>query len=448
MNLHKIIISKFRNNLKNEHFSEILSGSILSFSLKIITVLLGFISNYIIVKYYGSEILGTLALLMSVVTIGSVFGLLGVDVAILRFIPPLIIKKQNAHIFSVLKQSLLMVLVLGIIVSFIVLIASGMIAKFGLRKPELSLLISLISFFILFKVLGKFSIASIRAFKNIKLFVILQGLPSILNITLLVVSTFLMYNIYNPIYSQFVSQFIIVLVSLWFFKKYFFQYKENDNQSILSFKSFLIVSLPMFLTVVIQMIILQTDILMLGSLSTLKNVGIYSIVMKLSMLSAFIINSINTIIAPKFSELYYSDNFLELSNIAKKTTKLIFYATLPITFTLIFFGNYLLSIFGEEFMLGYVALVFLSSGQLINAMSGSVGYFLNMTGHQKSLNLILLIGGISNVIFNIILIPDYGITGAAFASMSSMILWNLLASFYVKRNFGFFIAYIPFVKLK
>ena len=49
-----------------------------------------------------------------------------------------------------------------------------------------------------------------------------------------------------------------------------------------------------------------------------------------------------------------------------------------------------------------------------------------MTGKQKKLNNILISGLIVNVVLNLVLIPIYGIEGAAIATLISMVFWNSL----------------------
>jgi len=442
------IRAKVTRNLKDKHFFEILMGSAMSFGIKVLTVIIGLIVNLLVAKYYGAEIVGTLALVTSLMAIAGMVSLLGMDVSVLRFVPPLLEKKEYFSIYKIIKTSFLFVVFLSMVISLSIYMFSDFIAVTIFKKENLVALIELVSFFIVFQVSGKFSLSTIRALKNIKLFLALQFLPSVLNLIILLVVTFFFYALYNPIYSQLASQSIVALISIWFLKKYLSKYEKKSYQKNTSLKEIILTSFPMFLTTVMQMVVLQTDVVMLSSMSTLGNVGIYSIVMKLALLSSFIITSINTIIAPKFSELYYNDNINELKNVSKKSTKLIFYATLPISIILIVFGEELLRIFGEGFRVGSFALVMLAIGQLVNAMSGSVGYFLNMTGHEKTLNKIVLLGAISNIILNILFIPEYGINGAAFASMISMILWNIIASVYVKKQFGFYIGYIPLISNK
>ena len=68
-----------------------------------------------------------------------------------------------------------------------------------------------------------------------------------------------------------------------------------------------------------------------------------------------------------------------------------------------------------------------------------------MTGNQNIYASILLIGALLNIVLNLILIPLYGINGAALASMSSLIVWNLSMVLVVKKKFGFYTFYIPFI---
>ncbi len=69
-----------------------------------------------------------------------------------------------------------------------------------------------------------------------------------------------------------------------------------------------------------------------------------------------------------------------------------------------------------------------------------------MTGRQVTFMNILFFGAIINVIFNLLLIPLYGINGAALASMISLSSWNLIMVYFAKRDFGFYTFYIPRIK--
>jgi O-antigen/teichoic acid export membrane protein len=92
-----------------------------------------------------------------------------------------------------------------------------------------------------------------------------------------------------------------------------------------------------------------------------------------------------------------------------------------------------------------VALLILVFSQLINTMSGSVGVILNMTGKEKVFRNILSIALVINITLNILLIPRFGIEGAAIASATSLVFWNLYSVYYVYREYNI-LAFISFSK--
>ena len=104
--------------------------------------------------------------------------------------------------------------------------------------------------------------------------------------------------------------------------------------------------------------------------------------------------------------------------------------------------------FGKEYLSGQKSLLILMIGQFFSSMAGSVGYILQMTGRQSIFQNIILISTFINIILNFILIPRYGLIGAAFASMVSIILWNLLSIIYIYINYKVLTLYVPKYFLK
>ena len=97
----------------------------------------------------------------------------------------------------------------------------------------------------------------------------------------------------------------------------------------------------------------------------------------------------------------------------------------------------LLGIFGNEFIVGKTALLILLFGQIINILCGSVGYILMMTNKQEILRNIIIFSAFLNIILNILLIPKYGINGAAISSAISVAVWNIYSLIYIYRKYGF-----------
>jgi O-antigen/teichoic acid export membrane protein len=439
------IKSKITQQLQDKNFGEVLKGSAVTLIAMIVAVIFALVNNLIIGRVYGAEELGVYSTINSFLIIMVMFSLIGSDISILRFIPEHLSKYSLSSAFSVYKKLLIMVVSTAIILGIVVYSASGFIADDIYKKEYLTTLFLLTSPFILFYAVNNFNIASLRALKEIKLFALFQVLNPLFIFVVLISLTLIDKQQYNSVYSLFASTLLLASTSSYFIWKI---YKRSNNEQKATvadtrYKTLLGISLPMFLTAAMQVVIAQTGIIMLGMFATMSDVGIYSVSVKLASLTVFTLMPINAIIAPKFSELFHSGDHTELKKIAQKSSKLIFWSIAPFVTVLLIFGVEILGLFGESFHLGYTAMIIVIVGQSINALTGSVGYLLNMTGNQKTYNYIVIAGAILNILVNLILIPKYGLNGAAFASMTSMIFINITASIYSKKKLGFFIGYIP-----
>ena len=91
---------------------------------------------------------------------------------------------------------------------------------------------------------------------------------------------------------------------------------------------------------------------------------------------------------------------------------------------LIAFGDDLLAVFGSDFGRGRLALTILVLGQVVNVAAGHVGVLMTMTGHEKRVAATVGASAACNAVLNLILIPRFGIDGAAAATAISLVLWN------------------------
>ena len=179
----------------------------------------------------------------------------------------------------------------------------------------------------------------------------------------------------------------------------------------------------------------QTDVLMLGLLSTNANVGLYKMAVQASGLVPFALQAMNMVIAPHITRLYHQNDQARLQRMITTSARLILLAALPAALLLIFFGEPILGLLaGAEYRSAHVALAILCVGQLVNAALGPVGLLLNMTGHERDTLLGFAIAAACNITLNLILIPRAGIEGAAAAGAISMTVWNVILYVHVRRK--------------
>ena len=206
------------------------------------------------------------------------------------------------------------------------------------------------------------------------------------------------------------------------------------------------ISFPMMLAGSVMLIMTWTDILMLSYFSSDTDVGIFSAAQKVSFLAGMGLMVVNAHVAPKIAKFFVAGRHEELERLVHNASKLIISISFPILLLIFVFPEEIMEFFGKEFIVGSSVMMMLSIGQLINVLCGPVGSIMQMTNNQTIFKNVVSLALIVNILLNYILIPIYGIEGAAIASMTSMILWNIILLVIIRIKMGFFTLFITFSK--
>lgn len=447
INLLKLLARKVKNLFSDKKFNEILTGSVWSFGAQIIATLCAMLTSIVIARYYGAEMMGTVAVIDSFMMLVTIFTVIGTNTSILRLIPEHISKHSTSSAYKVYRKIFFLVICLSLVTGSALFLVSDFVSNIVFSKPKLQYFLSLSSIFIVFRSLMDLNTQAVRGLRKVRIFAFMQVLPHVARLLVLVSVTLFFFNQGNPVYAILTSFGITGLFGSWamfsMFKK---QIKVDDIVNDMPLKDIISISAPMLMTATMAFIISQTGIFILGIFHPESEVGYYSVAVKLAALTSFILSAVNSMAGPKFSELYHSGNVDELFHVARKSAKLIFWTTIPILFILIVFGRPVIALlFGTSFTVAYPPMVILILGQFVNSVSGATGLFMNMTGYQNVFKNIVFISALSNIGLNALLSPKYGIYGAAIAGMVSMMVWNVATLIYIKRKFGRTTGYFPYL---
>jgi O-antigen/teichoic acid export membrane protein len=227
-----------------------------------------------------------------------------------------------------------------------------------------------------------------------------------------------------------VSYFITAVLLLYISKRLTSRYQEKNGFDN-SFSKLLGYSIPIMGGDLLLNLLPKITTFIIAFYHSTKMVGIYSIVLRISMIYTLILMSFNLIFAPVISELYSQNSIEKLQSIFKEITNWIVLLCLPILGICLIFPSYILGIFGKEFIHGTYPLVILSLGQITNIFSGPVTFTLIMIGRSKEYFIISFMTLITCGLISIILIYRYGIIGAALADstvgaiMSGFVLFRV-----------------------
>lgn len=436
---------KLLSLITDQRFSEILTGSAWALAARVTATGLGLVASIIIARFYGAEVLGIVAVVQSFLMLVSIFTVLGTKTSLLRLIPEHLVKYSPTSAFKVYRKTQWMVITASVLTATMFFFAAGIIADKMFSKPRLSFYFAMAAIFVVFKSLTELNTQAVRGLRLIRTFAVMQVLPQGFNL-LLLISIGLLYPATDaPVYAL-LGGFAITGILGWIIMDYSFRkrMKLDDSVQAMPVRDILSISFPMLMTATMTFVIGQTGVILLGMFRSEAEVGYYAIAVRLATLTSFVLNAVNSMAGPKFSELFHSKKMDDLFYVAKKSAKLIFWITTPILLGFVILGKPALHIaFGREFVVAYPALVLLVIGQFVHSISGATGLFMNMTGNQNVFRNIVFAAVVANICANLLLIPPYGIYGAATAGMVSLVIWNIATLCYIKTKYGKTTGYFP-----
>jgi O-antigen/teichoic acid export membrane protein len=168
------------------------------------------------------------------------------------------------------------------------------------------------------------------------------------------------------------------------------------------------------------------EILLLGLFGTKEMVGIYSVVLRFKFIIALPMAAFNTTLAPLISEAHARSDRERLKELFSSTTRWVMMLSLPLAAINVLFGGSLLGLFGQAYTLGYLTLILMTLGQLVNVCVGPVGHILLMTGYSRVrlLNSLVLLA--AQLGLGLLFIPVWQLEGAGLVAAASVAIVSLL----------------------
>ncbi len=475
--LKRKINKKFKDRDFSEIFKKGFSGTIIS----IVGRVSGYLLIMVITWLYGQEAMGVYTVGLSILSIVGIFGRFGIDMALSRFVA----QYGNANRWDLIQHTyaiaLKIIIPLGVFLSAVTFFALPYLTDnlFDVNAPDYenyTFYMQIFAVSILFYVLGGLSEECIKGLKKTKqynwishvvnqvaaiLFLLLFGLFSKdqlwvnlsycigVFIAFLIAQFYWLYYLKNPDIAK----------SEFFTKKPKKEKQGLQSQIITSIiesdskittKELLKVSAPMMSAKYLTMIYTWIDILILAWYATEPMVAIYRVATRLTSLSTIPLISVNAIAGPKFAEAFGTKDDRRLQNSVKQATRLIFWSCVPFLIAFFVFPKFCLSTFGKGYTSEDAILVFIivTLGQTANVLTGPVTVLLNMTGRQKVTMYYALATVIIDVGLNLILIPIYGIIGAALATAISRTILNFGCALQIYLTMGINTVYNPFSDIK
>lgn len=420
-------------DLKSNSFKKVISSSGLNFIFRIFGLGSSFITTILITRFFGIETFGNYSLVFALSQIVALFFTLGIPNTLIK-----IIGNNNFNLVQAQKlliKGLKGAIVLSILPILIFYFGSEFLSQNVFHNIPLKnyfLIVAIaIPLFIVHEIVLYFFIATKNFMKyNLFMFVI----PNFL----LILFLSLFYSLDKNNHYTFIAFSIAILITVLIETLTIFELKPQKEVISISTLELIKTASPLLFSGLFLYLLNYTNVIMLGIMTNQTQVGIYNIAYKIGSVGFLVIVSVSTIITPKMAELYGKGNLSELKKLTHNATRLIALLSIPIVIILVIFSKFILSYWGNEVVAGSSTMIIVSIGVLFSAMAGNVDQILNMTENQHVLRNITIISFFVNLGLSYLLIPLYGIEGAAIASLITNVLINLLCIYYIKKKLGFY----------
>jgi len=392
-----------------------------------------FLLELLLGRFLGASTYGIYALGYSVIMIAQQFSTLGLQNGIVRFGALYKGEKDTSRVKGIVISALSISTGASIIVAIVLFTFSRLISVKVFNQPDLVNVLRLFAISLPFYVLMLMSCAGARAFQKVEYDTLTKDIfQPFLNVILVGVLFLSGYRLFGAVFGFLSSAVLSAFFGLNFVRKIFPELISELKPSY-EIKKLLRFSIPVFLTGFSGVLIMQIDKVMLGLFEAAKDIGVYNAAFRAGGETVIFLASFNAIFAPIIADLYNKGDTRHLGNLFRTVTRWIVALSLPLFLIMAIYSREIMGLFGREFIAGWSILVILSFANLINASVGSVGYMLQMSGHQDIELVNNLVVVAINIGLNIVFILKWGALGAALATGLSIIIINLAKLIEVKQ---------------
>jgi O-antigen/teichoic acid export membrane protein len=398
-------------------------------------LVLGLGSNILLSRILGPTGLGKYQLGYVLVQLVTSFCILGLDKALMRYIPLLETRGLGGR-RRLFMQGTGTVILISLAFSAALLFFAPLLADSYFHSTDMSGVVRIFCLYLPFFALARFLAGATSAIKRADFGSQVTNIvtPAVFLVGLVVVAV-TQLGLYGAIVGRSLSMLVATAVLFWFLLRRIPRDGEKRGETG-NFKAYVTLSMPLFFVGLGYLLLGQMDTIMLGHFVAAREVGVYSVAVRISAFVLLGLEIILPIVGPFWATFAEARDVSATKTLFATVTKWIAQGGLIIFAFIVIFRVELLRVFGKGFEPGATVVWILCLGQLANAVTGPTGQLLSMTGRQR-LEVINTVGMVAvNFFLNLLLIPRFGINGAAVATGVSIASINLIKVLQVRFLYG------------
>ena len=385
----------------------------------------------------------------------AIFKDLGLSAALVRYIPKFLHEKRKDLVKSAIISVGILQSSVSLIITILIILLAPFIAKYYINNQgqftgHLDLVIDvlvILSIGYWFQSIMDVISNSIQGFQNQKYFGTINfvRISLILILSAIFIYVFEIHSALCPTYAYTITPILLILIYGYIFIKKIFPefFKEKFLFSKKLIKDLFSYGLPVMLGSAGSLVLGYVDGICLTYFTGLNAVADYrNVAMPTVSILSYFASAVSSVLFPLSSELWEKGYKEALGYGVERICLYSFVLVLPMAILMAYFPEVIINLFfNPQYLSAVPAIRILSLGTIFLTLNRIGFTVLNGIGKPHLSTKILYIGAIFNLIFNILLIPKFGIVGASLTTVFGYLLMWILQAWYLSRflNYSFLI---------
>jgi stage V sporulation protein B len=381
------------------------------------TLLIGFLLRIPLARWLGAADLGLYSMVITIQGIAVFVASLGIPLALVKYVAEY--KDERDRLSQTISAAFISSIIFGLVVGAFLYALSGTLAGV-FDMPELGHLLRVLAFVFPFASIFQILLGLFNGLRQMRTYAYMMILRSFLMLLFILAFLWFGFGVEGAVLGVVISVVGGCIFGLYFSRKLLHPNLSGLFQGAKRLMSF---GSQVFAADALYLILQYTDIIMIGFFLAAKDVGYYSVAVSLSTFFLLVPQAIQRITYPATSEYWSKNNHQALRGMIDKSMKYSACVLLPLGLGVGFFAEEIVTgIFGQEFIYAVSPLLILLVARVIMGSTiDSIGACYSGVGRPDLALKLSAISAGTNVGLNILLIPRFGILGAAIATAISLL---------------------------
>lgn len=417
------------------HTTELVVGATVAFVTRLGGAAAKFGLNVAIAWLLSAGEVGVFLLTMTVVTVASMTGRLGLDNTVLRFSAASADAGNWSAVAGVWHRSMTLAVAGSVVVTVALVLSARWLASTAFDDAAFGPALTILSLAIVptsvLTIYGQLLKGIKRTGQGVMVLTGMVPLSSIALVLILVPR----WGLTGALASYVTSCVAAAAIGAVFWRR-----ATTARRGTFPAKDLIGSALPLFVHSLLQMVIQHGALIMLGIWATSEEVGTFGLAYRTAALVMYALIAVNSIAAPQFSAMHRRGDMEDLKRTAQTSTFLMCLVAGPVLAVFVFFPRQVMHIYSAEFASGGPLLAILAAGQFVIVATGSVQLLLMMSGRERWMMRTTAIAAALALALNWALIPRWGAKGAAVATTLVWTIQNLMVLVVVRWQLGFWVV--------